>query len=96
MQDFTQAVERIVAGFERREPASQPAGAQGGVIPQVGHAYWAWRCAAADTVHKVSIIPRGVGALGYTIQLTEDRFLMSRLNWKTRWRCCWAAARRRV
>ena len=40
---------------------------------------WHWRCPGLDTVHKVSIIPHGVGALGYTIQRpTEDRYLMTR------------------
>ena len=49
----------------------------------MGHAIVASCLPGADTVHKISIIPRGIGALGYTIQRpTEDRFLMKKKNWK--------------
>ena len=45
----------------------------------MGTRSWRWRCPGSDPVHKISIIPRGVGALGYTMQRpTEDRFLMTR------------------
>ena len=47
--------------------------------------WWPVACPGADVIHKISIIPRGIGALGYTIQRpTEDRYLMSRRNSKTR------------
>jgi hypothetical protein len=64
---------------------------------EMGHALVALSLPGSDPVHKVSIIPRGIGALGYTIQRpTEDRFLMTReeLEHKIAW-CCWAGARPR-
>ena len=62
------------------EPAAQPAwSARSSPITRWATRWSRWRCPGSDTVHKVSIIPRGIGALGYTIQRpTEDRFLMTR------------------
>jgi cell division protease FtsH len=79
MQDFTQAVERIVAGLEKKNRLLNPLERKVVSYHEMGHALLGMALPGADTVHKVSIIPRGVGALGYTIQRpTEDRFLMSR------------------
>jgi cell division protease FtsH len=79
MEDFTQAVERIVAGLEKRNRLLNPREREIVAYHELGHALVATSLPGTDTVHKVSIIPRGVGALGYTVQRpTEDRFLMTR------------------
>ena len=79
MEDFTAAVERIVAGLEKRNRLLNPHEREIVAHHEMGHAFVALGLGDTDRVHKVSIIPRGIGALGYTIQRpTEDRFLMSR------------------
>jgi cell division protease FtsH len=79
MQDFTDAIERIVAGLERKNRLLNPAERRCVAFHEMGHALVAAALPGTDPVHKVSIIPRGVGALGYTMQRpTEDRFLMTR------------------
>jgi cell division protease FtsH len=79
MADFTNAVERIVAGLEKRNRLLNPKEREVVAYHEMGHALVAMSLPGSDTIHKVSIIPRGVGALGYTIQRpTEDRFLMTR------------------
>lgn len=79
MQDFTNAIERIVAGLEKRNRLLNPKERKIVAYHEMGHALVALSLPGVDPVHKVSIIPRGVGALGYTIQRpTEDRFLMTR------------------
>ena len=79
VDDFTNAVERIVAGLEKRNRLLNPREREVVAFHEMGHALVALSLPGTDTVHKVSIIPRGVGALGYTIQRpTEDRFLMTR------------------
>jgi len=77
--DFTNAVERMVAGLEKRNRLLNPKEREIVAYHEMGHALVATSLPGTDPVHKVSIIPRGVGALGYTIQRpTEDRFLMTR------------------
>jgi cell division protease FtsH len=79
MTDFNEAVERIVAGLEKRNRLLNPKEREVVAYHEMGHALVALALPGSDAVHKVSIIPRGIGALGYTIQRpTEDRFLMSR------------------
>ncbi|MBK8175784.1 MAG: ATP-dependent zinc metalloprotease FtsH [Rhodospirillales bacterium] len=79
MADFTQGVERIVAGLEKKNRLLNPREREIVAFHEMGHALIGMALPGIDVVHKVSIIPRGVGALGYTIQRpTEDRFLMSR------------------
>jgi cell division protease FtsH len=79
MADFTNAVERMVAGLEKRNRLLNPKEREIIAFHEMGHALVALTLPGTDPVHKVSIIPRGVGALGYTIQRpTEDRFLMTR------------------
>lgn len=79
MDDFNNAVERIVAGLEKRNRLLNPKEREIVAYHEMGHALVAMALPGVDPVHKVSIIPRGVGALGYTIQRpTEDRFLMTR------------------
>ena len=79
LPDFTAAVERIVAGLERRNRVLNPKEREAVAFHEMGHALVALAQPGTDPVHKVSIIPRGIGALGYTIQRpTEDRYLMTR------------------
>jgi len=79
LDDFTNAVERMVAGLEKRNRLLNPKEREIVAYHEMGHALVAVSLPGSDPVHKVSIIPRGVGALGYTIQRpTEDRFLMTR------------------
>jgi len=79
LDDFTVAVERIVAGLEKRNRLLNPHERRVVAHHEMGHALVALSLPGIDVVHKVSIIPRGIGALGYTIQRpTEDRFLMTR------------------
>jgi cell division protease FtsH len=79
MADFTAAIERIVAGLEKRNRLLNPLERRVIAYHELGHAMVALALPGTEAVHKVSIIPRGVGALGYTIQRpTEDRYLMTR------------------
>jgi len=79
MPDFTAGVERIVAGLERKNRVVNPQERRVIAYHELGHAMAALALPGTDTVHKISIIPRGIGALGYTIQRpTEDRYLMTR------------------
>ena len=76
--DFTMAVERIVAGLEKKNRVLNPREREVVAYHEMGHVLVAMSLPGTDAVHKVSIIPRGIGALGYTIQRpTEDRFLMT-------------------
>lgn len=76
--DFTAAMERIVAGLEKRSRVLGPEERRRVAFHEMGHALVAASLPGVDPVLKVSIIPRGVGALGYTIQRpTEDRFLIT-------------------
>ncbi len=84
-EDFTAAIERIVAGIERRSRLMNADERKRVAYHELGHALVALSVPGADPVHKVSIIPRGVGALGYTMQRpTEDRFLLTRAELKGR------------
>lgn len=77
--DFTAAVERIVAGLEKKNRLLNPKEREVVAYHEMGHALVALSLSGTDPVHKVSIIPRGISALGYTIQRpTEDRYLMTR------------------
>ncbi|MEQ8965376.1 MAG: ATP-dependent zinc metalloprotease FtsH [Azospirillaceae bacterium] len=77
-EDFTGAVERIVAGLEKKSRVLGDTERRTVAHHEMGHALVARLLPGAEALHKVSIIPRGVGALGYTMQRpTEDRFLMS-------------------
>jgi cell division protease FtsH len=77
--DFTGAIERIVAGLEKRNRLLNPEERKAVAHHEMGHAIVAMTLPRVDPVHKISIIPRGVSALGYTIQRpTEDHYLMTR------------------
>ena len=79
MNDFNLAIERIVAGLEKKNRLLNPREREIVAHHEMGHALVAAALPGTDAVHKISIIPRGIGALGYTIQRpTEDRYLMTR------------------
>jgi cell division protease FtsH len=83
MDDFTVAIERIVAGLERKSRLLIPREREIVAHHEMGHALVALATPGADPVQKISIIPHGIGALGYTMQRpTDDRFLMSRTELK--------------
>jgi cell division protease FtsH len=77
--DFTVAVERIVAGLEKRQRVMREPERHRVAVHESGHTLVAMALPGSDPVHKISIIPRGIGALGYTLQRpTEDRYLATR------------------
>jgi cell division protease FtsH len=79
MNDFTEAVERMIAGLEKKKRVLSPKERRVVAYHEMGHALVAMSLPSADPVHKISIIPRGVGALGYTIQRpSEDRYVITR------------------
>ncbi len=79
MSEFREAVDRITGGLEKRNRAINPREKEIVSHHEAGHALVAMSLEHADPVNKISIIPRGFGALGYTKQLpTEDRYLMTR------------------
>ena len=85
MADFTAAVERIVAGAERKGRLLHPEERKVVAYHEMGHALAAASLPGTDPVHKVSIIPRSIGALGYTMQRpTDDRFLITTRELKDR------------
>jgi cell division protease FtsH len=85
LDDFTVAIERIVAGLEKRSRILSPEDRRRVAYHEMGHALVAAMLPGVDPVHKVSIIPRGVGALGYTMQRpTDDRFLLARHDLENR------------
>ena len=78
IDDFTRAIERIVAGLEKKNRLLNPYERKVIAFHETGHALVRLALPGVETVHKVSIIPRGIGALGYNIQRpTEDRYLMT-------------------
>jgi cell division protease FtsH len=79
MDEFSEAVERIVGGLEKKNRLINPAEREAVAYHEMGHALVALSLPGTDPVQKISIIPRGIAALGYTMQVpTEDRFLMRR------------------
>ncbi|MBO6755117.1 MAG: ATP-dependent zinc metalloprotease FtsH [Roseibium sp.] len=75
---FTEAIERVIAGLEKRSRLLSKDERRTVAYHEMGHALVAANLRGVDPVHKISIIPRGIGALGYTMQRpTEDRFLLS-------------------
>ncbi|MGD8369104.1 MAG: ATP-dependent zinc metalloprotease FtsH [Desulfobacterales bacterium] len=79
ISEFEEAVERIVAGLEKKNRLINPKEREIVAYHELGHALVALSLPGTDPVQKISIIPRGIAALGYTMQVpTEDRFLMKR------------------
>jgi cell division protease FtsH len=83
--EFEEAVERVVAGLEKKSRRINEREKEIVAFHESGHALVSWMLANADRVTKVSIIPRGLGALGYTLQLPiEDRYLLTRSELRDR------------
>jgi cell division protease FtsH len=79
LAEFEEAVERIVAGLEKKNRLINPKERETVAYHEMGHALVALSLPGTDPVQKISIIPRGISALGYTLQVpTEDRFLMTK------------------
>ena len=79
MADFDEAIARVIAGLQKKSRVMSPKEKQTVAYHESGHAIVAELVPGADPVEKISIIPRGLAALGYTQQLpTEDRYLMTR------------------
>ncbi|HEU0300166.1 MAG TPA: ATP-dependent zinc metalloprotease FtsH [Longimicrobium sp.] len=79
MQEIDEAVDRIIAGLEKKNRLINDKERTIVAYHEAGHAIVAERVPTADPVHKISIVPRGVAALGYTQQLpTEDRYLLTK------------------
>ncbi len=78
MADFNEAIERVIAGLEKKSRVLNEMEKKVVAYHEVGHAIVGSMMPGAGKVEKISIVPRGVGALGYTLQLPEeDRFLMA-------------------
>jgi len=79
LPEFEEAIERIIAGLEKKNRLINPKEREIVAYHEVGHAIVALSLPGTDPVQKISIIPRGIGALGYTLQVPiEDRFLMQK------------------
>ncbi len=79
MEEFEEAIDRVVAGLEKKKKVMSKKEKEIVAYHETGHALMAESLEGADPVHKISIIPRGISALGYTMQLpTEDRYLMTK------------------
>jgi cell division protease FtsH len=79
MDDLNEAVDRVIAGLEKKNRVINPKEKRIVAYHETGHALVAAYTPGSDKVSKISIVPRGLGALGYTQQLpTEDRYLMTR------------------
>jgi cell division protease FtsH len=85
MAEIEEAVERVVAGLEKKNRLINPEEKEIVAYHELGHAIVAMALPGTDPVQKISIIPRGIAALGYTMQLpTEDRFLMRKTELENR------------
>jgi cell division protease FtsH len=79
LADFDEAIDRLVAGLQKKNRVMNPKEKEIVAFHESGHAIVAESVEHADPVHKISVIPRGVAALGYTQQQpTEERYLMTR------------------
>jgi cell division protease FtsH len=85
MQEFNEGVERVTAGLEKKQRVMHEDEKQRVAYHESGHALVAYSLPNTDPVHKVSIIPRGLGALGYMMQRPEgDRYLMTQAELESR------------
>ena len=85
MEEFNEGVERVTAGLEKKQRIIQEDEKQRVAYHESGHALVAYSLPNTDPVHKVSIIPRGLAALGYTMQRPEgDRYLMTQAELESR------------
>src|SRR5262249_3325739 len=85
LPELQEAVERVIAGLEKKNRVLSPMEKKRVAHHELGHALVAMAIPGIDDVHKISIIPRGIAALGYTMQVpTEDRFLMTESELKNK------------
>jgi cell division protease FtsH len=78
MRDFEEAADRVMLGLEKKSRVMSPDEKERVAVHETGHALVALSVKHADPLHRVSIIPRSIGALGYTLQLpTQERYLMT-------------------
>jgi cell division protease FtsH len=78
MHDLEEAVDRVMLGLEKKSRVMSPEEKERVAVHEAGHALVALSVTHADPLHRVSIIPRSIGALGYTLQLpTQERYLMT-------------------
>ncbi len=83
--EFEEAIERVVAGLEKKSRRINEREKEIVAFHEAGHALVSWTLPYADRVSKISIIPRGLAALGYTLQLPlEDRYLLTRSELRDR------------
>jgi cell division protease FtsH len=79
MDELDEAIDRVIAGLEKKKRLISPKEKQIVAYHEAGHAVVAETLPNTDVVHKISIVPRGIASLGYTVQLpTEDRYLMTK------------------
>ena len=97
MRDLEQAADRVMLGLEKKSRVMRPEEKERVAVHEAGHALVALSVKHADPLHRVSIIPRSIGALGYTLQLpTQERYLMTRTGTRRSDRgAAWADARPR-
>ena len=85
ISELQEAVERVIAGLEKKNRVLNKMEKERVAYHETGHALMAMSLPGMDPVHKISIIPRGIAALGYTMQFpTEDRFLMTKTELKNK------------
>ena len=85
MAEFDEAIDRVVAGLEKRKRLISPSEKKVVAFHESGHAVVGHILGSMDAVQKISIVPRGIAALGYTIQLpTEDRYLVTKHELETK------------
>ena len=85
MTEFTEGVERVTIGLEKKKRVMRPEEKRRVAVHECGHALVAYFTPHSDPVHKVSIIPRGLAALGYTSQRPEDdRYLLTKMELEAR------------
>ncbi|TLU88472.1 MAG: ATP-dependent zinc metalloprotease FtsH [Chlorobium sp.] len=85
MKDFEDAIERVVAGLEKKNKVINPREKQIVAYHEAGHAIVSWMMPENDPVQKISIVPRGMSALGYTMNIPlEDRYLMTKTELSAR------------
>jgi len=81
MRDLEEATDRVMLGLEKKSRVMSPEEKERVAVHESGHALVALSVKHADPLHRVSIIPRSIGALGYTLQLpTQERYLMTKLE----------------
>jgi cell division protease FtsH len=91
MDEFNEGVDRVTAGLEKKQRVMLPEEKQRIAYHEAGHALVAYSLPNTDPVHRVSIIPRGIGALGYVMRRPEqDRYIMTQGELESHIKVCLA------